>query len=351
MTSLYIHIPFCKRKCDYCSFYSLTYDYKEEYVGAIIQAVKKYGGKSLKSIYVGGGTPSVLSPSQIARITDAVYKYNNVSDCLEFTVECNPESISADFLKASGAGRVSMGFQSFCDKELKAVGRLHTADDCKRAVEICREADIKNISGDLIFALPYQTVSSLENSISQMISLDIEHISVYNLQLEEGTRVLSLSDRVADEDTQAKMYYTVCGRLKDAGFCHYEISNFAKEGYRAVHNSVYWEGGDYIGLGPSAHSKIGNMRYFFDADIHKFINGSFEFDGSEEISDPLFEKIMLGLRTDVGVDTRLLKNSSAFIKQLVSGGFATVTDNRLVLTDRGFYLSNTIIAEITAKEC
>ena len=351
MTSLYIHVPFCKRKCDYCSFYSLADDYKEEYTNAIIRAVKKYGGKNLKSIYVGGGTPSVLSPSQIARITDAVYKYNSTSDCLEFTVECNPESITADFLKASGADRVSMGFQSFCDRELDAVGRLHRADDCRRAVEICRDSGIKNISGDLIFALPYQTVPSLENSLSQIISLDIEHISVYNLQLEEGTRVTALSDFVADEDTQAKMYYTVCDRLKSAGYCHYEISNFAKKGFPAVHNSVYWEGGDYIGLGPSAHSKIGNMRYFFDADIHKFINGSFEFDGSEKISDPLFEKIMLSLRTDRGVEVSLLKNSSAFIKQLVSGGFATTDNNRLVLTDKGFYLSNTIIAEITAKEC
>ncbi len=351
MTSLYIHIPFCKRKCDYCSFYSLTDDYKEEYVNAVIRAVKKYGGKNLKSIYIGGGTPSVLSPSQIHRITDAVYKYNSTENCLEFTVECNPESISTDFIKASGADRVSMGFQSFCDDELKTIGRLHTADDCKRAVDICRKSGIKNISGDLIFALPRQTLSSLESSVKEILSLDIEHISAYNLQLENGTPITRLSQYVADEDMQAAMYYTLCDMLKCAGYTHYEISNFAKDGCRAVHNSVYWQGGDYIGIGPSAHSKIGNTRYFFDADIERFLNGSFDFDGSEEISDPLFEKIMLGLRTDAGVELGILKNSNEFIKQIEDAGFAVEKDGRLMLTDKGFYLSNTIIAEITAREC
>ena len=351
MTSLYIHIPFCKKKCDYCSFYSLTDDYKEEYVSALIRAVQKHGGKTLKSIYIGGGTPSVLSPRQIHRITDAVYKYNHTDGCLEFTVECNPESISGEFIKASGADRVSMGFQSFCDDELKTIGRLHGADDCKRAVDICRQSGIKNISGDLIFALPRQTLLSLESSVNGILSLGIEHISAYNLQLESGTPITRLSRYVADEDTQAKMYYTLCDMLKSAGYTHYEISNFAKDGFRAVHNSVYWQGGDYIGLGPSAHSKIGSVRYFFDADIHKFINGSFEFDGCEEIADPIFEKIMLGLRTDAGVDLSLLKNSDKFIKQIVGAGFATKNDGRLMLTDRGFYLSNTIIAEITAREC
>lgn len=351
MTSLYLHIPFCKKKCTYCSFYSLTDDCKEEYVGALIRAIQRHGGKRLKSVYIGGGTPSVLSPAQILRITDAVYKYNTIEDIAEFTVECNPESISADFLKASGANRVSMGFQSFCDDELTAIGRLHTAEDASRAVDICRGCGIDNISGDIIFALPYQDMKSLRHSVERIVALGIPHISAYNLQLEDGTPIMKLADYVADEDTQAEMYLLICEMLESAGFIHYEISNFAKNGFRAVHNSVYWQGGDYVGLGPSAHSKLGNCRYYFDADIQKFINGSAEFDGCEEITDPVFEKIMLGLRTVDGVELSAFKNSGSFIKQIAGAGFAVTDGDRLRLTDKGFYLSNTIIAELAAKEC
>ena len=350
MTSLYLHVPFCKKKCDYCTFYSVTDDLKESYTDALIAAIKKHGGRRLASVYIGGGTPSVLSASQISRITDAVFKYNTVEDGAEFTVECNPESITADFVKASGANRISMGFQSFCDGELKTIGRLHGAADCKRAVEICRDCGIGNISGDIIFALPYQDIRSLKYSVNSLISLDIPHISAYNLQLESGAPITRLEKQVPDEDTQARMYSLICDMLGSAGYKHHEISNFAKNGYRAVHNSRYWTGENYIGLGPSAHSKIGNRRCFFDADIEKFINGSFEFDGFEEIEDALFEKIMLGLRTEDGAELSLFKNSDAFIKQIVSAGFAKTDGGRLILTDKGFYLSNTIIAELAAKE-
>lgn len=354
MTSLYLHIPFCKKKCAYCSFYSVNSDYKEEYIDALIRAVIKFGGKTLKSVYVGGGTPSVLSPAQITRIFDAVRTHNTITDGAEITVEVNPESVTDGFLsalKSSGVNRISMGFQSFDDSELKTIGRLHDADTAKQAVALCKAHGFYSISGDIIFGLPHQTAESLKRTVQTVLSLDIPHISAYNLQLESGTPVTRLSHLVPDEDTQAQMYHLICDMLKSAGFAHYEISNFAKDGYRAVHNSVYWQGGDYIGIGPSAHSKIDNTRYYFDADIQKFINGDLEFDGGEEIADPLFEKIMLGLRTDSGVDMSYLSHSGAFIDSLVRGGFATITDGRLILTDKGFYLSNTIIAEITAKEC
>lgn len=351
MTSLYLHIPFCKKKCDYCSFYSLTEGDTDLYVDALVRAIKKHGGKKLYTVYIGGGTPSVLTPAQIFKITDAVHKYNDTSAVAEFTVECNPDSISADFIKASGADRVSMGFQSFVDSELCDIGRIHDSRAAFNAVNICRECGISNVSGDIIFALPRQDVKALCHSVKQLLALDVEHISAYNLQLEEGTPIMRLADTVADESTQAQMYYLICDMLKDAGYSHYEISNFAKWGKKAIHNSVYWQGGDYIGLGPSAHSKIGNTRYYFDADIKKFIDGTSEFDGCEYITDPLFEKIMLSLRTSDGIERSALKKSDAFIKQLENGGFAKTTDGRLSLTDKGFYLSNTIIAEITAKEC
>lgn len=354
MISLYIHIPFCKKKCLYCSFYSVSDDYKAEYTEAIIRCVKKYGGKTLKSIYIGGGTPSVMSPHDIGRIFDAIYKNFTVSYGAEITVEVNPESVNGDFLDAlntSGVNRISMGVQSFCDKELLAIGRLHDAKTAKTAVSLCRQHGFDNISCDLIFGLPYQTEDSLKTSVNTLVSLDIPHISCYNLQLEEGTPICDYAHLVPDEDGQAKMYYLVCNTLKNAGYSHYEISNFCKDGYKARHNSAYWDDSDYLGLGPAAHSRIGDMRYSFDADIKKFINGNFEFDSSEKITDPLFEKIMLRLRTSDGLDLKYTKNSDLFINNLIKEGFAVKNNGKLILTDKGFYLSNSIIAEITAREC
>lgn len=355
MTSLYIHIPFCKRKCLYCSFYSVSDDYKEEYTESIIRYVKHYGGKTLKSIYIGGGTPSVMSPQQITKIFNSIYKSFVVQKDAEITVEVNPESVNAQLLKAlgeCGVNRISMGVQSFNGKELKAIGRLHDAKKARDAIALCREHGFYNISCDLIFGLPYQTADSLTASVSTLVSLGIPHISCYNLQLEEGTPICRMARLVPNEDTQADMYCLVCDTLKNAGYLHYEISNFCKEGYIARHNSAYWDGSDYLGLGPAAHSRVGDMRYSFDADIEKFINKTdYGFDNCEPITDPLFEKIMLSLRTSNGLDLKYLKNSEKFIKNLIKEDYAKISDEKLVLTDKGFYLSNSIIAELTAKEC
>lgn len=355
MTSLYIHIPFCKRKCDYCSFYSVSDDYRAEYTDALIRCVKQYGGKTLASIYLGGGTPSVMTSGQIQSIFDEIYKNYTVADGAEITVEVNPESVSDEFLNTlggCGVNRISMGVQSFCDSELAAIGRLHSADRAKEAIALCRKNGFYNVSCDLIFGLPHQTKDSLKSSVDTLISLDIPHISCYNLQLEEGTPICDYAHLVPDEEMQAEMYYLVCDTLKSAGYSHYEISNFCKDGFIARHNSAYWDECDYLGLGPAAHSRIGDTRYFFDADVKKFIQRQgFEFDGGEKITDPLFEKIMLGLRTSRGIDLGCLKNSGQFIKNIVKDGFAVTDGDRLILTDKGFYLSNTIIAEITAREC
>ena len=355
MTSLYIHIPFCKQKCAYCSFYSVSDDYKSEYTNAIIRCVKQYGGKTLKSIYIGGGTPSVMPCEQIQKIFSEIYNNFTVIDDAEVTVEVNPESVSAEFLqtlKLCGVNRISMGVQSFCDNELTAIGRLHDSKTAKDAIALCREYGFDNISCDLIFGLPHQTPDSLKTSVDTLLALGVPHISCYNLQLEEGTPICKMAHLVASEDTQAKMYHLVCDTLKDAGYNHYEISNFCKDGFIARHNSAYWDGSDYLGLGPAAHSKLGNKRCFFEADIKAFIEkDSFEFDGCEEITDATFEKIMLSLRTSNGLDLNYVKNSDVFIKNIVNNGFATIENGKLILTDKGFYLSNSIIAEITAREC
>ncbi len=355
MISLYIHIPFCKKKCGYCSFYSVINGYKTEYTDALIRSLEYHGGKNAGSVYIGGGTPSVIPEKEMSRLFESIYKNFDVADGAEITVEANPESINKQWLlalKRAGVNRISLGVQSFDDSELKTIGRLHSAKQAKEAIALCKESGFDNISADLIFGLPNQTFLTLKKSLDTMLSFDIPHISCYNLQLEKGTPITALSDVVPDEDIQSEMYMLVCDTLKRAGYRHYEISNFAKDGFISRHNSSYWTDSDYIGLGPSAHSKIGDTRYAFDADIEKFVGRKeFEFDSKEQITDSAFEKIMLSLRTDSGVETRLLKNSKNYIKQLTGCGFATDFEGVLRLTDKGFYLSNTIISQILAKEC
>lgn len=351
MTSLYLHIPFCKSKCSYCSFYSVPSDYKAEYTDSLIRAIKQYGGKRLKTVYFGGGTPSVLGASLFTRIMEAVRENFDICNDAEITVEANPDSLDNEFLQAlesAGVNRLSLGIQSFNDDELKRIGRIHDAKTALDAIDRARNYGFENISCDLIFGLPQQSVRDFEENVKTLVKLNIPHISCYNLQVEKGTAIYGV--KVPDEEIQAQMYNALCNTL--SGYRHYEISNFCLDGFHSRHNSVYWTGEDYLGLGPSAHSKIGNTRAYFDSDIRAFTDKkSFDFDFTEEIQDELFEKIMLGLRTDSGIPTTLIKNSKNYIDSICKAGFAKIKNGRVILTDKGYYLSNTIISDITAKEC
>ena len=365
MISLYLHIPFCRHKCNYCSFYSLTDFDKSEYIDAIIRCVQYFGKNSVENplisdcradtVYIGGGTPSVLPPKLIYRLFDAVYRNFEIEKNAEITVEANPESCDREFLsavKGAGVNRLSLGVQSLDDGQLRAAGRIHTSAQAVEAVKLARNTGFDNISCDLIFGLPGQTERSFENSLKILTGLDIEHISCYNLQVERGTPLERSGVSVPGEQTQERMYFLACEFLAERGYVHYEISNYAKRGLESRHNSAYWTGKDYLGIGPAAHSKIRDMRCSFLPDIGRFCaRRSFEFDRCERIDDPLFEKIMLSLRTKNGLDTALLKNSEKFISRLKDSGYAVAHDGILRLTDRGFYLSNSIIAELAAREC
>lgn len=357
MISLYIHIPFCKRKCSYCSFYSLTDFDKEEYISAIIRCVE-YWGKKIKqktdTVYIGGGTPSVLPPKLVCAIMESVHKNFDIQSGAEITIEANPESCDKDFLSAARScaiNRLSLGVQSFCDAELAAIGRLHTAQDAAEAVYRARALGFDNISCDLIFGLPHQTCVSFCKSLDMLAGLDIEHISCYNLQVEDNTPLADSDVRLPDEDLQEQMYFLACEKLKSRGYLHYEISNYAKPGFQSRHNSGYWTGKDYLGLGPAAHSKIADIRYAFDADIVRFTSKTdFEFDTVQRIDDELFEKLMLGLRTSRGIEMSMLKNGAGLISRLCDAGLAQVKDDMLCLTERGFYVSNSIITEIALAQ-
>lgn len=333
---------------------------KSEYIESIIRCVKYYGAKTsqkVDTIYIGGGTPSVLPPKLIYRLFEAVNQSFCITGNAEITIEANPESCTDEFLdtalEMAAQTACRSAWQSFCDSELLLpVGRTHTSADALSAVKRARAAGFDNISCDLIFGLPGQTPLSFEKSLNTLIGLEIEHVSCYNLQIEEGTPLERLKIAVPDEEQQEKMYFLACETLESAGFEHYEISNYAKPDFISRHNSSYWTGKDYIGLGPAAHSKLGDVRFSFLPDIGRFCSrADFEFDTSERITDPLFERIMLSLRTSRGLELSLLKNSDRLVKRLVGAGYAFTENGVLYLSDSGFYLSNSIISELAAKEC
>lgn len=327
-------------------------------MSALERCIEIYGKKtkrSLSTLYIGGGTPSVLTPYEISSLLDKIHSSFDTNNLEEATLECNPESVSKEFLQAAKNGkidRISMGIQSFDDKELSAIGRLHNSKQAAHAISVTKEQGFKSISCDLIFGLPHQNIESFEKSLETLVNTGVEHISCYNLQVEEGTPLSKEKLPLPNEDIQRQMYLTACSYLADKGYRHYEISNFAKQGFLAKHNSKYWDISDYLGLGPSAHSKIGNMRMSFDGNIEKFVSKKdFDFDTFEQIDDPFFEKVMLSLRTDSGLDMSLIKKSGKYIDMICKNGFAMVQNGFLKLTDEGFYLSNTIISDIIAKEC
>ncbi|MBR5782643.1 MAG: radical SAM family heme chaperone HemW [Clostridia bacterium] len=350
---LYIHLPFCKQKCRYCAFCSGVHSYEtmRRYVDRLIALIGHHlQDKTLRTIYIGGGTPGVLPLDLWEKLLGVLLPYTDTVE--EFTVELNPESTTSQLLrqlKAGGVNRLSFGVQSLSDRELSAVGRLHTADKALSALKLAKVHGFDNISADLIYALPEQTPKSFSNSVSTLLDAGITHLSCYNLQLEEGTELFERQDEFSfpDEEQQMEMYDTLLRLTKQAGFVHYEISNFCRPDKRALHNSGYWTREDYLGLGISAHSKLGEKRCSFAEDISEFIDKKdFSFDEVEQLSesDIREEQIMLGLRTDSGVPLGLVDKSKA--EHFVSMGLGTIQGDRFVLNDRGFMLSNTIIAEL-----
>ncbi len=350
---LYIHLPFCKRKCKYCAFCSGTFsaETQSRYIERVISLMEHYTrGKEVETVYIGGGTPSALPLPLWERLLDAIG--GTVSAPKEFTVECNPESTGEELLsllKAGGVNRLSFGVQSLCDRELAAIGRLHTAQTALDALRLARKTGFENISADLIYGLPEQTVESFEKSLGALLSENITHLSCYNLQLEEGTPLFEERDSLCfpDEDAQMEMYDLLCKLTSKAGFTHYEISNFAKAGCEAVHNSGYWTGRDYVGIGAAAHSKLGNFRHCFAEDVSAFIEkGDFSFDESLSLTeqDIREERIMLGLRTRRGAPLAMLDKEK--VQRFVDLRLGKIADDYFILNDKGFMLSNSIIAEL-----
>lgn len=372
MSGIYIHIPFCASRCIYCDFYSTTLRGKaHEYVDALL---KEYEERSdflpskepLQTIYIGGGTPSQLPISELKRLID----FFNNKDVKEFTIEANPEDICEEWAKAVGQypnTRISIGVQSLNDNELRIINRRHNSKKPIEAVKFLREAGIKNISVDLMYGLPTQSLETWEESINGIIALNPEHISAYCLSVEEESPLRKLIEKgelsPADEDLCLEMAELLRKKLKEAGYIQYEISNYSKPGFESKHNSSYWDGTPYLGLGPGAHSYDGKYhRRWNIGDLNSYLKGERKENGETLSDKDIFnEKIMLGLRTNKGVSASLFENIDNYcdykgdskknnykkaIEGFISRGLLTKKGNNLILSESGLALADEVMREL-----
>lgn len=372
MTGLYIHIPFCASRCVYCGFYSTTLPaLRDAYVDALCQeltlrAEELPADEAITTIYLGGGTPSQLTTDQLDRLFSYIYKVYR-PQLVEVTMECNPDDITpafADWIAQSPIDRISMGAQTFSDERLRLLRRRHTAAEVRRATTLLRQAGIRNISIDLMFGFPGETLADWEQDIDEALRLGVEHISAYSLMYEEGTTLHRwLSEgriQEIDDDLSLRMYDCLVDRLTAAGYRHYEISNFALPQRESRHNSSYWRDVPYMGLGASAHSFDGRQRSWNVADIETYIAaiGRGERPCTVEALDPdtHYEDVVLtSLRTAEGIDLGKIRRDFgsqrldfllAAADQDLRQGYLVLDDDHLRLTRRGIYLSDGITARL-----
>lgn len=359
---IYIHIPFCRGKCPYCDFFSLrgnANDYNT-YIVSLKELIIEWSlklKKTVDTIYIGGGTPSVLEAEQIADIINTVKSHFTVAENAEVTMEANPKSaLSFDFdiAKNAGVNRVSLGVQSANINELRILGRAHNNDDVKKAFKNIRSSGINNISLDLMLGIPEQTIESMKSSIDFCSELDVEHISVYILKIEENTYFYNNRDKYVfpDEEAAADLYLFAVDYLEQKGFNQYEISNFSKSGYESKHNLKYWNLDDYLGIGPAAHSFVDGKRFFYNRSIESFTNNEIIDDGTGGDES---EYIMLQLRLTKGLN--LDKYKEAFgkypdkdffdkVNKYCNLGFMVYNNNTIKFTKNGFLISNSILSEL-----
>ena len=355
---IYIHVPFCAKKCPYCDFYSEGYskDRAEGYTRGIIRDINAFeDNATADTIYFGGGTPSLLPADNIESIISALKRrFKLISP--EITLEVNPSTVTKKKLEAyleMGINRLSFGVQSAWDDELTLLGRLHTFETAGGAVKLARDTGFENISCDLMLGIPHQTEKSLMGSIHSICSLPVTHISSYMLKIEKGTPFDNdnIKKQLPQEDAVSDLYLRMIDKLKEYGFKQYEISNFSLPGYESRHNLKYWECSEYLGFGTAAHSYYRGKRYYYPSDIMGFIEKSPDPVLTDEAPGQWDEQIMLGLRLKKGIDTmqyphikdRLMKKAIVLEK----AGYMEITGSRIALTPKGFLLSNSIIAELT----
>ena len=365
---LYIHIPFCKAKCAYCDFYSLAHSEEkmDAYMAALLRHLEEVApraaGMQVDTVYFGGGTPSYLGAARLCRILQTVLRRYDVARDAEITLEANPDS-AGDWkelrkLRRAGFNRLSLGVQSTDDALLRRIGRVHTYEQVQQAVMAARKAKFTNLSLDLIYGLPGQTMEDWQRTLADAVALGPEHLSCYGLKLEEGTPLWQQRQTLTlpDDDAQADMYLYTVAALGEMGYEQYEISNFAKSGKESRHNLKYWRMEEYAGFGPGAHSDFGGVRYGYVRDIDSYIAGRLVLSESETDSTLArdYEYVMLSLRTAAGIDRQTFEKRyrqrfqpvETLFEQYEKAGLASRTEGGWRLTPRGFLVSNSIIAAL-----
>ena len=354
MKGLYIHIPFCERKCLYCDFpsYAGCLSETDRYIDAVIAESAKYEGYAPDTVFIGGGTPSVLPKGKLKKLISGIRRHIDFNHVTEFSSEANPNSFdaqTAEEFAETGINRLSLGLQAAEPHLLKRIGRLHSAEDFTNAVNHALSAGITNINADLMYSLPDQTLSDIDHTLDFVLSHPLTHISAYALKLEEGTPLFAENPPLPDEDTDREMFRMICCRLAESGFHRYEISNFAKKGCECKHNLIYWHVEPYIGLGAGAHSCDRGMRFSNQRTIEAYIAGE---QGENEPAEPEFEKIMLGTRLTEGIDISLLPDTAkmrSFLDLMEKYGLCELRNERFRLTDRGMDIQNEILSELFTR--
>lgn len=352
---LYIHVPFCASKCAYCDFYSrVRRDQLPDYLTALYSEIESWRGKGVMAdtLFLGGGTPSLLSPEQISELTALCREVFSLEG--EITMEANPDTVTSETLngyRKAGVNRLSFGVQSAIDSELKLLGRKHTFAQAEQAVRDARAVGFDNLTLDLMLGIPGQTAQSLQTTLERVTALEPEHLSCYLLKIEEGTPFFKrhMETLCADEDETADFYLTVAHYLKERGYRHYEISNFALPGYESRHNLKYWRCQDYLGFGPAAHSCFNGKRFYHPADLAAYIAGRTPVEDGP--SGSAEERIMLALRLDEGISPDDLPDYdwNAFRKRCapyLRAGLMEENGSAVRFTEEGFLLSNSLLAEI-----
>lgn len=356
--SVYIHIPFCDSICSYCDFCKFIKN--EEWINKYLDVLEKeinakYKGEILDTIYIGGGTPSCLNIKELTKLFNIIKLFKKSKNC-EFTFECNIENITEEKLKLLyefGVNRLSIGIQTFDEKYLKFLNRNHKKKDIIEKINLSKKIGFKNINIDLIYALPNQTLEELNNDIDEFLKLDITHISTYSLIIEPNTKVFIENYKNIDEDLDYQMYKLLCNKLKDKGYNHYEISNFAKGGYESKHNLTYWNNNEYYGFGLGASGYINNIRYDNTRNFNKYLNNEYVKESHKlDKIETIENEFILGFRKINGIDKKTFKTkynkdikSIEVVNKLLRENKLLEDKKNIYINPNYIYVSNDVLIE------
>ena len=358
MKSVYIHIPFCSSICSYCDFSKFYYN--EDWVNQYLEALNNeidlnYKGEVLKTLYIGGGTPSCLNIEQLTELFNIIKKFN-LSTKVEFTFECNVENINKEkleFLYKKGVNRLSIGVQTFNNDLLKILNRHHTKEEVIEKINLAKSIGFNNINVDLIYAIPKEDMNILKNDLDLFLSLNINHISTYSLIIEPNTKLYIDKFKNIDEDLDYEMYKYICTKLKKNGYNHYEISNFAKDGYESSHNLTYWNNEEYYGFGLGASGYVNGIRYDNTKNLNKYLNKNYIYESHElELKETIENEFILGLRKVKGINKKIFQDKYNInikdinhVKKLITDGKLLEDEDNIYINPKYLYTSNDILIE------